>query len=87
LQRISLAWGWPFDTVVCDLNMPEMRGDVVLASAIELGFDPGRFILMTGNGVEVMGHFRGQCPKVLEKPYTRRQLEGAIRQVTAAAIE
>jgi CheY-like chemotaxis protein len=77
---LELVRNETFDVIVCDFSMPEMRGDAVFSSAVELGFDPKRFVLMTGGATgPIQEAFAGRAPPVLEKPYTRAQLEAAIR--------
>jgi CheY-like chemotaxis protein len=70
-----------FDVVLCDFNMPEMRGDAVYAAAVAQGFDPAHFIFMSGGGFDELESAMGKRRQhLLSKPYSRKELEGIIRQ-------
>jgi CheY-like chemotaxis protein len=86
VEALELVQKERFDVFVCDFSMPEMRGDAVFASAVDRGFDPKHFVLMTGGStVPIERAFGSRRPILLEKPYTRGELEGAIGRAVASA--
>jgi DNA-binding response OmpR family regulator len=69
LERAALE---TFDLVLCDLHMPEMRGDELLASLPPC--DTTLHLLMSGDGE------RGS----LSKPFTLRELWAAVDALKVA---
>ena len=69
----------PFEVVLLDYMMPEMRGDE-LASAIARRPRPPRLLVMSGdNDPRILARIReAGVDGFLTKPFTRHQLEGAI---------
>ncbi|MBK6683111.1 MAG: response regulator [Deltaproteobacteria bacterium] len=69
----------PFEVVLLDYMMPEMRGDE-LASAIARRPQPPRLLVMSGdNDPRILARIReAGVDGFLTKPFTRHQLEGAI---------
>ncbi len=74
-----------FDVVICDLNMPDLRGDEILSYALRRGFDARRFVIVTGGEVpdELVTAPLALRPQVLAKPFTRADLEAVLARASA----
>ncbi len=85
-EALALLEARAFDVVICDFNMPELRGDEILRRAMAGGFDPRRFVLMTGGELpaEVTVEIDRLQPLLLAKPYTRAELEATLQRAASA---
>lgn len=75
----------PFEVVLVDYMMPEMRGDE-LVTAIRRRPAPPRILVMSGdNDAQIVSRVReAGADGFLTKPFTRHQLEGAIYDAVQA---
>lgn len=82
--RDALEWlenDWDFDLVLCDLDMPEVTGQVVYETVVKTHPDLARrFVLMTGGACsrwseDFVASYRGMQ---LEKPFTTDDVEQVL---------
>ena len=73
-----------YDAIVCDMMMPNVRGDQFYANALHLKPSlVNRFLFMTGHMEipEVANFFKTERVRCLTKPFPVRRLVDEIRQV------
>ena len=80
LEALELLTTEPFDGVICDVMMPEIRGPTMIAKAREAGVDV-RVVFVTGSALEEVTDTGAD--ELLTKPFGPHALETAVKRMLA----